>query len=191
MMIFQEQIFTKEECEKIMNYSKIYNNIDGYYYNDEDRNQVGNRVEHSTKFFTYDAFILHNDDETKWIHDKMTNWFYKKTGIKFVKEVPLLLMHKYSVGDKFLPHFDLMDDPKYKDRVWNFGIQLNDDYEGGEYNVWEPDGTKITFAKNQGNSVLYPATLLHEITEITTNQRWSLILNIVKGDIEKQKAKLI
>jgi len=190
-MIYQEQIFTKEECEKIIGYSKIYNNIDGYYPNDEHRIQKGNRVEHVTKFFTYDAFVIHNDNETRWIHDKMTNWFYEKTKIKFVKTVPLLLMHKYTIGDKFLPHFDLNDDPKYNDRVWNFGIQLNDDYDGGDYNVWEPSGNKVTFSKIQGNAVLYPATLLHEITEIKENERWSLVLNIVKEYIEKQKPKFI
>jgi hypothetical protein len=39
-------------------------------------------------------------------------------------------LHRYTIGDHFAKHIDLAKG--YEDRRYNLGIQLNEEYEGGE-----------------------------------------------------------
>jgi predicted 2-oxoglutarate/Fe(II)-dependent dioxygenase YbiX len=71
----------------------------------------------------------------------------------------------------------------FPNRRWNLGIQLNDNYSGGEYICYDENNKEILLSKEVGNAIAYDATTLHEIKEIVDGERWSIVLTILKKDI--------
>lgn len=97
-------------------------------------------------------------------------------------------LHQYVVGDKFSKHLDNFG---YPDRLWNVGIQLNDSYIGGEYIIYQ-DSNSTYLSKEVGNVVAYTADTLHEITEITEGERWSMVIKIHDWEVlTKKKSTLL
>jgi PKHD-type hydroxylase len=54
-------------------------------------------------------------------------------------------------------------------------VQLNDDYEGGELQLWRGQNP-VTALKEKGCVVVFPSYMLHRITPITKGVRNSLVL---------------
>ena len=52
-------------------------------------------------------------------------------------------------------------------------IFLNDDYEGGDFVLYEPTDTVLP--KNIGDIYTFNHSLEHEVLEVTKGHRWSLI----------------
>ena len=54
-------------------------------------------------------------------------------------------------------------------------VQLNDDYEGGELQLWRGQ-EPATALKQKGTVVIFPSYMLHRITPVTKGTRNSLVL---------------
>ena len=54
-------------------------------------------------------------------------------------------------------------------------VQLNDDYEGGELQLWRGQ-EPVTAMKNKGTVVIFPSYMLHRVTPVTKGTRNSLVL---------------
>ena len=57
-------------------------------------------------------------------------------------------------------------------------IQLNEEYEGGEFKVaWCDEGKLLTetLGKAEGTIILFPSILEHCITPVTSGTRYSLV----------------
>lgn len=185
-MIFQEQIFTKEECDKIIGYSKTYTNSDNYF---SDAVSVdNNRLKSVRNTFSYDVFVIKNDPNTEWFFNKLLNWFSVKSKIQINKnnKVFACTLHCYKEGDRFPKHIDLA--PGFMNRRYNLGIQLNDDYKGGEYVCIDQNENEILISKEVGTALAYHCEVPHEIKEITSGRRWSIVMPIDRNTINEQKS---
>lgn len=185
-MFYKKNYFTKKECKKIIQFHKIYKEYGFMYdwYNQTyDKN---NRIKlNNTAAFC--AYLIPNTPHTKWMFDKIHRFFEDNTGIKFTKELLRCQLYKYTVGDVFPKHIDLSN--VHPRRRWNLGINLNEEYEGGEYLCWngmkEDDSLEI-IPKSAGTMCGYHSKQLHEIKKITKGERWSLVIKIESEFIDEE-----
>lgn len=180
-MVFEEKIFTESECQLIIGLSEpiVATTLDDSY----DSNT--GRVMYSNESFkkSYNVSIINNNQKSGWIFERLLKWFSKKTNTPLKDGITLSggLLHRYTVGDCFEKHIDINDE--FINRRYNIGIQLNNDYEGGDYNYWI--GNELySFSKETGTAILYPVDMLHEITEITKGNRISFVTHIGKALIK-------
>lgn len=188
-MIYQEKIFTKEECDKILSYTKIYTDLpfrelepnldlDNRRINEFTKTENGKKL---GKFFN--VWDIVNDTESEWMFEKLFNWFSAVSNIeRNPNNKPYgCSLHKYSKGDSFMKHTDYNE--RFPNRRWNLGIQLNEYYTGGEYICYDTNNNEIILSKEVGTAIAYDASTPHEIKEILEGERWSIVLTIMKKDI--------
>jgi hypothetical protein len=192
-MIYQEKIFTKEECDKIISYQNVY--LDLIFRHKEPSIDLENRRIDNVgmvldgkklgKFFNVWDIVY--DVESEWMFEKLLNWFSKVSNIKCNSNNKLhgCSLHKYSKGDSFTKHIDL--NPNFPDRRWNLGIQLNDEYTGGEYICYDKNNNEIVLSKEVGTAVAYNSRTLHEIKEILSGERWSIVAPVWKNHLFEKK----
>jgi len=146
--------FTKDECKQIINLSKVLPRVE----RDE-----------SPRLISYDFYSIGWNETTKWIFDRLDSYLTETTGIKVIKNLDAVHLFDYSVGDRFLRHRDIY----YKNQIQNIGVCLNEDYEGGEFVLYEP--TYQVLPKKTGEIYTFKHSLEHEVLEVTSGHRWSLI----------------
>lgn len=147
-------MFSKSECTDIINLSNEL--------------QVTHRDE-SPREIRYDFYSIGYFDYTKWIFDRVDSYFTSVTGINVIKSLDALHMFDYSVGDKFVRHRDIY----YENQIYNIGVCLNDDYGGGEFVLYEPEYKVLP--KKTGTIYTFNHSYEHEVLEVTSGNRWSLI----------------
>ena len=145
--------FTVDECGEIINLSKILSGT--------------NRDEYPRKI-KYTFYSIPHNDEYQWIFDRLNNHFSEVTGIKVIKDLDTIHLFDYSVGDQFKRHKDVY----YPGQIHNVGAVLNDDYEGGDFKLYNPE---ITLPKKTGSIYTFECFREHEVLEVTKGHRWSLI----------------
>jgi hypothetical protein len=188
-MEYKISYFTEKECKKIINLHKTYKNFGfnfDWYKNTYDSN---NRKNVGTSAFN--AYLIPNSPHTKWIFDKLQTFFEKSTGLKFTNDIFNCQLYRYETGDLFEKHIDLVE--TFPKRRYNLGVNLNQNYSGGEYYCWAEDTEDDTvqlIPKNTGTICVYHSRQLHEIKEITKGVRWSLVIKI-ESDIINEKMTLI
>jgi hypothetical protein len=185
-MIYQEKIFTKEECDKIITYSNTYKNTEGWFKKEHIK-ITDNRLVGNNHKFSYNVYVITNDKNTEWFFNKLLNWFSLQNEIKLNTDRKLLMctLHCYSDGDSFAKHIDLL--PGFENRRYNLGIQLNDSYEGGEYVCWDGNNNEVLISKETGTALSYNCKIPHEIKKITKGERWSIVMPITKYQIIETK----
>lgn len=190
-MIEYEKIFTKEECKEIINFSKIENKDIKFDFSHNPYGKYENNRITFAKSTSYNVYLIKNEENTEWMFKKLSNWFSKKSGIEFNTEIKHLdcTLHNYMVGDKFSKHIDLSKG--FEERRWNLGVQLNDDYEGGDYVCYEPNGNSIILPKETGTALFYHCRVPHEIKEITKGNRWSIVMPIHSWEIIEKRKSII
>lgn len=146
--------FTKKECDDIISLSKTLPKTE----RDE-----------SPRPISYDFYSIGWNSETKWIFDRLDLFFTENTGIKVLKSLDAVHLFDYSVGDRFVRHKDIY----YHNQIHNIGVALNEDYEGGEFVLYEPE-YKI-LPKKTGSIYTFKHSYEHEVLEVTKGNRWSLI----------------
>lgn len=185
-MVFEEKLFTESECQSIINLSNPITSAPG----DDSFDVNTGKVYYSDESFkkSYNVSIIINNEKSDWIFKRLLKWFSEKTNTPLKDGITLSvgLLHNYTVGDCFEKHIDIND--KFINRRYNIGIQLNNDYEGGDYNYWI-DNQIYSFSKVPGTVILYSADLLHEITEITKGNRISFVTHVGK-ELIKTKSLL-
>jgi hypothetical protein len=191
-MIYFEKIFSKEECDLIISYSK---NTKTDLNDLIDLDHSGQKILEGNRMIGGDtSYYIHhiiNTTETEWIFDKILNWFSNISGIKLNSEKYKLdkcMLLNYLEGDKFQRHIDISDG--FEERRWNLGIQLNDGYEGGEYVCYDINEKEIIFPKEIGTAIAYHISIPHEIKEIRKGNRWSMVLSIPKMFLNEKKSFL-
>ena len=165
---FYKEVFSKEECEKIINLGKNKGFIEG--------------LTMGGKSNLRDSYI-------SWLYptDKDTDWLFRKT-----TDLILFLNNKYFNFDIFGLNegfqFTNYKAPsgkygKHVDKSYNFpvrklsiSIQLTnpEEYEGGELFLYDGDDGVI-MEKSQGSLIIFPSYVLHEVTPVTKGERNSLV----------------
>jgi hypothetical protein len=164
MLIKQKILFSKEECELIINLLKI---------NQKDW-KMGDR--------NYKSQPINYSLETNWLFDKLKDFVERETNIEIRTIKKRIHFHKFTKGDWFGKHNDVRDN-----RLYAVGVLLNNDFEGGDFKLYNPN--EIILDKVIGNTYLFDVRIDHEITSILEGERYSLLWFLqsehVKFDINK------
>jgi predicted 2-oxoglutarate/Fe(II)-dependent dioxygenase YbiX len=187
-MIYQEKIFSKKECKEIIDLAKNYKLKALFDKNSgiaEDT--TSNRIESNS--YSMNRYDIMRDSENEWIFNKLLNWFTSTTNIQLndTNLTKWMVVHKYTIGDKFDLHIDISEGKESILRRYNVGLQLNDEYDGGEYILYDIKNNPIILSKESGTAITYKSTVPHEIKEITKGERWSIIMMIHKDEILEKK----
>lgn len=164
-----ENCFTPKECLDIINLSKILKVIktDGGYADNKAVNYIG--------------WQIPNVENYQWIFNRMVNKFITDNKNVIVNNYPKHIgLHKFKIGDKFARHSDTN-----KNRIWAIGTNLNEEYTGGDFYLYEPN--KL-LPKKMGEIYCFNSHTEHEVTEIKTGERWSLILFICVENLTFKKS---
>jgi hypothetical protein len=166
------KFFTKDECEFIINFTKkLKQNDSKKYFSNNDG-------------IEYFVWSMDRNIETQWIFDRMFTYFEEETDIKIKTPINTLFIHQYLVGNRFKRHVDKTDN----NQLHNIGVCLNDDYEGGWFKLYEPD---LILPKKQGEIYTFKSARPHEVMEILSGERWSIISFLHLDNLEFKKHSLI
>lgn len=169
--------FTKEECQKIINYSNTgYSNLGKIALDNQD---IG--VNKSVR----NVQIVHisNIEENYWIYKKVANAVMVANNEHFDFEIMGithdLQLLKYESTDK-LSHYDWHSDTgtnAASTRKISVSVQLSEpnDYEGGELEV-NNYGTTMIGTKEQGSIHMFPSYLVHRVAPVTKGIRYALVI---------------
>jgi hypothetical protein len=160
--------FTKEECNTIINLSL---ELEG-----TNRDVTSKNLERPRENISYTYYNIYKNEKVKWIFDRIEEYLLLDNDIKINKSFDVIHLHKYSSGNKFERHSDIY----YPNQVLNVGVCLNDDYEGGDFILYNPT---IIIPKKAGLIYSFKNTTEHEVKEITKGIRYSLILFLFKDNL--------
>lgn len=156
-------IFTQNECDRIISYvSKADMNIRGEKYG---------------KSTTFKTCKLTSTNETNWIFDKLYEFLETSLNLKVVQPLENLMINKYDENDSFIKHQDFY----FKNQIYNIVVNLNNEYTGGDFLLYEPD---YILTKNVGNACIFEYTRWHEVKKIEAGCRWSMIGFFLKNNIK-------
>lgn len=150
MLLKEKILFSKEECESIISYNDTH---------------ITNWIMSDRKF---DSQPIRYSLETKWLFDKLKTFFEEESNIQIKKNKEVIHFHKFTKGDWFGKHNDIRDN-----RVFAVGVLLNDDFDGGNFKLYDPNETIIN--KLTGNTYIFDVRIYHEITPILQGDRYSLL----------------
>ena len=142
-----------------------------------DREIKGERnIRKSDIFWSYDQWIFDYIWKYMDVYNEITGLRYDISGVESIQ------ITKYEKGDYYDFHFDGKGSHKNvvceKVRKISMTIQLNEEYEGGEFQVaWCDEGKLLTetLGKSKGTIILFPSILEHCITPVTSGTRYSLV----------------
>lgn len=166
-MLVQSVLFSKEECDHIIGLSDKYSlgGSNGRYDNIEN---------FKYKYYTIDKYA-----DTEWIIKRLFDFFEYEKKLKIYPRNFKLNMHHYTVGDQFGKHIDT----GYPIKEWNIGIQLNDNYTGGNYNIYDTSDNPVQIDKKTGNVSIYQSQTPHEVTPVIEGERWSIAVFATKNNV--------
>ena len=161
-----ENVFTKEECNKIIKIAKEKGLSKGVT-----RGKSDVRLSNIS--------WLYSTDNLEWAFRKITdhvlnlNERYFNFDIFGLNEGFQFTNYK-APSDKYGKHIDRAYD--FLTRKLSISIQLTDPskYEGGELIIYEDD-TGTEMKKEQGTLVMFPSWMLHEVKPVTKGERNSLV----------------
>jgi hypothetical protein len=134
-----------------------------------DNGRYNEYEEYRYKFYTLNRII-----DTEWILNRVHSFFEEKTNLKVYPKGKNINIHHYTEGDLFARHIDT----GFPIKEWNIGIILNDDFAGGDYNLYDSQNNRITIDKKIGNVCIYQSQIPHEITPVITGERWAAAIFI-------------
>lgn len=166
MIVKEKILFNKEECDSIIWDSNVYTTN----WNKIDRK--------------YDSQPIKYSSETKWIFDKLINFFEEQTGFRIIKIKETIHFHKFKNEDWFNRHNDVAES-----RLYAIGVLLNDNFEGGDFSLYNKN--EYVLNKTLGNTYLFDVRIEHEIKPILKGERYSLLWFLQNEHVELNKNKLL
>ena len=183
-------VFTHEECERIIEMGRTWENIDAKIQTkspdpeSEKRNDYRNCKMYGPPTENMDSWI--------WIGQKISDVihsFNAKDGWKFhllgMAERPMLMEYEQGgpghYGGKYDWHIDLGPSRLAATRKVGFTLFLNDDYEGGEFEIKTGRETYTPPEQKAGNLLMFPSYLVHRVKLVTGGKR-SVIVGWVHGN---------
>jgi hypothetical protein len=163
-MLSQSILFTKEECDYIIGLKNKYplQGDNGRWEEFDD--------------FRYKFYTLEYASDIDWVTQRLCDFFESQIGLNIFVRPTKLNLHHYTEGDEFGKHIDTGTPIK----EWNVGIILNDDFEGGDYLVFDENDEPIVIDKTTGNVCIYQSQTSHQVTPITKGERWAIAMFIHK-----------
>lgn len=173
-----ELMFTKSECNAIIGM------VEDLY---AQTSSVGGTKEDSKinqQIRSADIFLLENDDENRWIYEKVSNALVVANKMHFDYDLAginhSIQLIRYRANADVAGHYDWHVDcgrGEPATRKISFVAQLSnpDHYEGCELIV-NDHGNTIQATKEQGSISMFPSYQLHKVEPITQGERYSLVV---------------
>ena len=163
-MLTQSILFTKEECDYIVGLKNKYPLLgdNGRWEEFDD--------------FRYKFYTLEYASDIDWVIKRLCDFFESEIGLNIFVRPTKLNLHHYTEGDEFGKHIDTGTPIK----EWNVGIVLNEDFDGGDYLVFDENDEPIVIDKKIGNVCIYQSQTPHQVTPITKGERWAVAMFIHK-----------
>jgi predicted 2-oxoglutarate/Fe(II)-dependent dioxygenase YbiX len=177
MLYFKNVIFTKDECNSILESAdkweasgldtSIDNQIIGRVYRPKKRKST-----QSLQYTQKGSFIYTN------INHALMSFGYELSVDSFGFDII-----KYKEGDFIWKHKDDM-----ADRLFSVVVQLNkaSDYIGGEFIGWLGED-EFVMDRNQGYGMIFKAGVYHEVKPITKGERNSFVLFLKFSEVKSLK----
>jgi predicted 2-oxoglutarate/Fe(II)-dependent dioxygenase YbiX len=162
-------LFTKEECDAIILYASNYQ-----------KNRQKIIPGRNTAF---EAYYMTPNNDNEWVFQRMYDFLENELGVKVTHSLDKIMINNYKINDSFDKHQDLY----FKNQIYNVAVNLNENYEGGEFELFEPH---FLIEKKAGNACIFENTRWHGVKPILNGERWSMIAFFLKDNIDKNK-KLI
>jgi PKHD-type hydroxylase len=165
---FWDKLFTKEECDKIIEICNEFQLSTAKTYDEKSNSLRKSEI----------SFIPANGD---------TNWFYEKIASasanlneRFFKfdlhgfDEGLQFTRYVAPGGKYEAHVDKIYN--YKVRKLSIVVQLTDPttYEGGQFELIDQNDPE-SLPKDIGTMLVFPSYSLHRVTPVTEGTRYSLV----------------
>ena len=170
---YSENVFTPDECKKIINYANSQNKIDAGVLNNKNENILLENIR-KNKIVWLDV-----NDNTSWIFDRISGVTYalneKFFGFDLWGFAENLQFTEYKAPDQ---HYTAHIDKTFNDivRKLSISVQLSDpsDYEGGDFSIINSSQEDI-MKKEQGTLIAFPSYSLHKVSPVTKGTRYSLV----------------
>jgi PKHD-type hydroxylase len=171
MFVKADDVFTKEECEEIIN-------MNNGVFEDSKTNQPDEEQTPDIRVSSH-AWINPSLNNT-WLFQRIENVVRGMNEDYFRFELsgfaePFQLT-KYTKGGKYRLHMDTGGEPLIP-RKLSAVVLLSDpdDFEGGDLQILCSHDNYQKAEKKQGSIIVFPSFLLHEVLEVTKGTRYSLI----------------
>ena len=163
-MLIQKVLFNRDECKKIIDFKNKYPLLgdNGRWDQFDD--------------FRYKFYTINEKLDVDWIINRLCDFFETEKKLKIYTRPVKLSLHHYTVVDEFGKHIDTGEPIK----EWNIGIILNDDFEGGDYVLYDEEDNPVIINKTMGNVCIYQSQVPHQVTPITRGERWAIAMFIHK-----------
>jgi PKHD-type hydroxylase len=168
---FIDNVFTEEECKKIIEYGNSKDKIKGGIIYDMTRRDTQVREEYRK----VNVARMLVDKDNLWIYDKISDALHyaneKYFNLHVTGFTEDLQFAEYNEGDFFVTHVDKTFNRTI--RKLSCTMMLNTEYEGGDL-VIETQGTTATTEKQVGRMIVFPSYIPHKITKVTSGTRYSI-----------------
>jgi PKHD-type hydroxylase len=167
------QVFTAEECEKIIKIGQELFPRESAILEDQQT--------HSAIRKGHVSWFKPEVEATHWIYHRLTdavnavnqgNWGFDLEGIE-----PLQFTIYDELADNYDSHIDLLvtrRDGKYRKLSFSLQLSPDDSYKGCDLSMMiGPED--ILAPRQQGSVTFFPSVLLHKVTPITRGKRYSLV----------------
>ena len=166
-----KDIFTKEECDRIINSFSDVTLKKSVVEKENNKSPRKNKT----------AWVEMNNDND-WIYQRLQGVasHFNKEHFKFNLEwarLELIQFSKYEKGDYYTWHMDLGNNPNSIGRKISLVVQLSDPgkYDGGELQMGLIDDEAYTAYKDKGSVTIFSSTMRHRVTPVTRGVRYSLV----------------
>lgn len=132
----------------------------------------------------YDSGLIVYNDDNRWIFNRFRDFFVNETKDEIILLKKEIHFHQFGRGDYFEKHND-----GTKKRVYGVGCLLNDDYEGGDFIFY--NNPKEIIKKEVGNSYIFNVNIEHEVKEIISGNRFSLLWFLEDSNLKIKNKTLI
>jgi PKHD-type hydroxylase len=164
---FCDEVFTKKECEDIIEIGKNFTSV------------AHTRNERADNYRNSEIAWLYPSTEYEWIFSRVSDVIYNLNNRFFGFDIQGLhegiQFTKYNApGGKYGKHIDCEIGTEV--RKLSFTLQLSDPnhYEGGDLSLI-PGDIPINMSREQGHVAIFPSYVLHEVTPVTKGTRYSLV----------------
>jgi len=171
---YWEKVFDMDECQTIIDIANKKGLITGKVGNKEQNTEIIDK-----KYRESEVCWLYHSDDLQWVFQRITrvvldlNERFFQFDIFGLNEGLQFTNYKAPTG-KYNKHVDRSFNSTV--RKLSVSVQLTDpkDYEGGDLYLYEQE-KGIAMKKGQGDLVIFPSYILHEVKPVTRGERNSLV----------------
>jgi len=167
--------FTPRECSEILAQNQRL-------YPQKSTVGTGGKGKYDPEVRAVDTYNIEYNKETSWIFEKIAkavgqaNADYYKYDLYGITHGLQLLHYKSTENGHYDWHIDC-GDGEASHRKISVSIPLTDRaaYEGGNLMI-NNNGTEIRATDEQGSISMFPSYLLHQVTPVTSGERWVIVI---------------